>query len=138
MKHHLIHKLRQGTRLPKPSNCPETIYELIKSCFCEIPHQRPSFDEIKNDLKLAYDALSGIAKASRASSNKMKSTALKQKHTQLDKMNQRIGSEGVTHATGAEKIVSMHCDLEANSVGLENVNYIQTFFRYLFKNSLEQ
>ena len=45
---------------------------------------------------------------------------MKQKHTQLHKMNQRIGSEGVTHATGAENTVSMPSDLEADSIGLEN------------------
>ena len=46
---------------------------------------------------------------------------MKQKHTQLHKMNQRIGSEGDTHATGAEKTVSMQSDLEANGIGLENI-----------------
>ena len=36
-------------------------------------------------------------------------------------MSQRIGSEGFTHATGAEKTVSMQSDIEVNSIGLENV-----------------
>lgn len=39
----LIHK---GERLPKPSICPDNIYDLMKNCWNESPELRPSFEMI--------------------------------------------------------------------------------------------
>jgi len=46
----------EGYRLPKPSNCPDRLYKLMTQCWQKEPKDRPSFEEI-------YDELEGILEA---------------------------------------------------------------------------
>ena len=46
----LILELRFGVRLPPPQFCPFPITLLIKECFHENPHQRPSFVSLKDSI----------------------------------------------------------------------------------------
>ncbi|XP_071952759.1 uncharacterized protein [Antedon mediterranea] len=39
-----------GVRLSKPQNCPDSVYLLMEKCWCNGPHQRPSFSNIQRDL----------------------------------------------------------------------------------------
>lgn len=40
-----------GGRLDKPLGCPSDLYEVMKSCWCEEPDNRPSFGELSQTLK---------------------------------------------------------------------------------------
>ena len=53
----LIYDLSFGVRLPEPTFCPSPIAHLIAKCFYDKPCKRPSFDEIKDDLKAAFNKL---------------------------------------------------------------------------------
>ena len=39
-----------GYRLPKPTECPDEIYQLMEKCWNNLPAQRPNFEEILNVL----------------------------------------------------------------------------------------
>ena len=43
-----------GVRLPIPSNCPKSIWELMAQCFKEEPTDRPHFSEIKSSVLHSY------------------------------------------------------------------------------------
>lgn len=42
--------LREGYRMPKPSNCPDSLYEMMESCWEVNPSRRPDFTQLKADL----------------------------------------------------------------------------------------
>uniref|UniRef100_A0A8C1M497 non-specific protein-tyrosine kinase n=1 Tax=Cyprinus carpio TaxID=7962 RepID=A0A8C1M497_CYPCA len=42
----VINQLEQGVRLPKPEQCPPTIYSLMTRCWAYSPGERPSFAEL--------------------------------------------------------------------------------------------
>ncbi|KAJ8285230.1 hypothetical protein GJAV_G00024450 [Gymnothorax javanicus] len=42
----LYEKLPQGYRLEKPLNCDDEVYDLMRQCWREKPHERPSFAQI--------------------------------------------------------------------------------------------
>ncbi|XP_056150911.1 protein tyrosine kinase 2 beta, b [Lampris incognitus] len=42
----VINQLEQGIRLPKPENCPPTIYSLMTRCWSYDPRERPNFTEL--------------------------------------------------------------------------------------------
>jgi len=44
-------KVSNGFRLPKPSECPNIIYQLMLDCWKENPNERPSFRDITLRLK---------------------------------------------------------------------------------------
>src|SRR4051794_36855764 len=48
-------KVLEGYRLPKPKDCPEALYELMKTCWLEEPNDRPDFKGIQKKLRTAYD-----------------------------------------------------------------------------------
>ena len=48
--------VRAGERLPKPDNCPDDVYEIMKSCWRERPQDRPSMAEIYAMLQTAFAA----------------------------------------------------------------------------------
>uniref|UniRef100_A0A1A9WI57 Protein kinase domain-containing protein n=1 Tax=Glossina brevipalpis TaxID=37001 RepID=A0A1A9WI57_9MUSC len=51
----LLNFLKAGHRMEKPNNCSQEIYDLMHSCWHEIPSQRPTFGEIIKTLnKLKY------------------------------------------------------------------------------------
>ena len=43
-----------GIRLPTPSNCPNSVSELMAQCFKEEPKDRPHFSEIKSSVLHSY------------------------------------------------------------------------------------
>ena len=43
-------QLSSGTRLQRPSHCPERLFPFIRSCWNEKPLERPSFTEIKEKM----------------------------------------------------------------------------------------
>ena len=59
----LISELEQGVRLPKPYCCPTSIAEIINHCFMTNPNDRPSFDEIRCCIQLAFVNLEEIQNA---------------------------------------------------------------------------
>ncbi|KAG7461057.1 hypothetical protein MATL_G00205500 [Megalops atlanticus] len=42
----VINQLEQGIRLPKPENCPPTLYSLMTRCWTYVPRERPTFTEL--------------------------------------------------------------------------------------------
>uniref|UniRef100_A0A9J8BIH1 non-specific protein-tyrosine kinase n=1 Tax=Cyprinus carpio carpio TaxID=630221 RepID=A0A9J8BIH1_CYPCA len=42
----VINQLEQGVRLPKPEQCPPTLYSLMTRCWAYSPRERPSFAEL--------------------------------------------------------------------------------------------
>ena len=53
----LKNMLTQGMRLPNPTDCSETIAQIILRCFYENPEKRSTFAEIKMDLLADYAEL---------------------------------------------------------------------------------
>ena len=53
----LVSELRLGVRLPSPPFCPFEISEIMKKCFHENPHQRPTFEEMRTSLTQIISAL---------------------------------------------------------------------------------
>ena len=43
---HLLTLLKNKRRMPKPSHCSDTLYNLMKSCWEELPGERPDFEVI--------------------------------------------------------------------------------------------
>ncbi|KAM9835955.1 protein-tyrosine kinase 2-beta-like [Aulostomus maculatus] len=42
----VINQLESGVRLPKPENCPPTIYSLMTHCWAFVPDTRPNFSQL--------------------------------------------------------------------------------------------
>ncbi|KAM4601738.1 protein-tyrosine kinase 2-beta-like [Polymixia lowei] len=42
----VINHLEMGVRLPKPEQCPPTLYSLLTHCWAYEPHKRPSFSQL--------------------------------------------------------------------------------------------
>ncbi|XP_063040271.1 protein-tyrosine kinase 2-beta isoform X2 [Engraulis encrasicolus] len=42
----VINQLEKGVRLPKPEECPPTLYSIMTRCWTYEPHQRPKFTEL--------------------------------------------------------------------------------------------
>ncbi|XP_077979609.1 fibroblast growth factor receptor 3-like [Glandiceps talaboti] len=52
----VLHKLKRGERLPKPKHCSEQLYEIMRICWNEKSHERPSFSELDETMgKMALD-----------------------------------------------------------------------------------
>uniref|UniRef100_A0A8C1BQM4 non-specific protein-tyrosine kinase n=1 Tax=Cyprinus carpio carpio TaxID=630221 RepID=A0A8C1BQM4_CYPCA len=47
----VINQLEQGVRLPKPEQCPPTLYSLMTRCWAYSPGERPSFAELVCKLR---------------------------------------------------------------------------------------
>uniref|UniRef100_A0A672NQK3 non-specific protein-tyrosine kinase n=1 Tax=Sinocyclocheilus grahami TaxID=75366 RepID=A0A672NQK3_SINGR len=53
----VINQLEQGIRLPKPEQCPPTLYSLMTRCWAYSPRERPSFTELVCKLRYVTTAL---------------------------------------------------------------------------------
>uniref|UniRef100_A0A8C1IAK4 non-specific protein-tyrosine kinase n=1 Tax=Cyprinus carpio TaxID=7962 RepID=A0A8C1IAK4_CYPCA len=53
----VINQLEQGVRLPKPEQCPPTLYSLMTRCWAYSPRERPSFAELVCKLRYVTTAL---------------------------------------------------------------------------------
>ncbi|XP_038061371.1 fibroblast growth factor receptor 2-like [Patiria miniata] len=52
----LARKLKGGYRMPKPSNCDDKSYDLMRKCWQEDPNNRPSFSELVSTLSDTDDS----------------------------------------------------------------------------------
>ncbi|CAJ1061077.1 tyrosine-protein kinase receptor Tie-1 isoform X1 [Xyrichtys novacula] len=52
----LYEKLPQGFRMEKPKNCDDEVYELMKQCWRDRPHERPPFSQISVQLNRMQEA----------------------------------------------------------------------------------
>uniref|UniRef100_A0A914D6W1 Protein kinase domain-containing protein n=1 Tax=Acrobeloides nanus TaxID=290746 RepID=A0A914D6W1_9BILA len=52
----LLEYLQEGGRLEQPQLCPEEVYTLMMSCWEENPQNRPSFQEIREELERMIEA----------------------------------------------------------------------------------
>jgi len=48
---HVFDKLKEGYRMPKPDNCSDELYELMRLCWKENPNVRPDFPVIRRKLE---------------------------------------------------------------------------------------
>ncbi|NXG02352.1 RON protein, partial [Sakesphorus luctuosus] len=51
--------LLQGRRLPQPSHCPDTLYQVMLSCWAPAPEERPSFTGLVGELERILATLEG-------------------------------------------------------------------------------
>jgi len=63
--HELLNFLKSGTRLEKPENCSDSLYELMLQCWTTDPDDRPNFSDIckkldpnKNKIYIDFSELS--------------------------------------------------------------------------------
>uniref|UniRef100_A0A8C3K4N0 Tyrosine-protein kinase receptor n=1 Tax=Calidris pygmaea TaxID=425635 RepID=A0A8C3K4N0_9CHAR len=47
----VLHHVRSGGRLETPNNCPDDLCDLMKKCWAQEPHNRPTFIYIQNKLQ---------------------------------------------------------------------------------------
>jgi serine/threonine protein kinase/NADH:ubiquinone oxidoreductase subunit 6 (subunit J) len=43
--------LKQGKRLIKPDECPQSIYDVMSKCWLQIPHHRPTFSDLVGEIE---------------------------------------------------------------------------------------
>ncbi|XP_044180198.1 fibroblast growth factor receptor 3-like [Acropora millepora] len=48
----LVELLASGYRMPKPNHVAETLYQIMRNCWQEEPEDRPSFEQLRHELKL--------------------------------------------------------------------------------------
>ena len=68
----------------------------MNSSFCENPHQRPGFDEIRDNIKSLHASLIDVASVSRLRLKKNQSTTMKHRYMQLHRLNREIRYGKVT------------------------------------------
>ncbi|XP_069721697.1 macrophage-stimulating protein receptor isoform X2 [Phaenicophaeus curvirostris] len=51
--------LLRGRRLPQPQHCPDTLYEVLLSCWAPAPEDRPSFSGLVGELERVLATLQG-------------------------------------------------------------------------------
>ena len=51
-----VNRVVEGYRLPKPTACPQSLYEVMLRCWEEDPHYRPSFEEIYHKIEEVWEA----------------------------------------------------------------------------------
>ncbi|XP_009904369.2 proto-oncogene tyrosine-protein kinase ROS [Dryobates pubescens] len=47
----VVHHVRSGGRLESPNNCPDDLCDLMKRCWAQEPHSRPTFSSIQDKLQ---------------------------------------------------------------------------------------
>ncbi|XP_068685513.1 uncharacterized protein [Montipora foliosa] len=48
----IMELLNEGYRMPKPNHVAETLYQLMLNCWQQEPHDRPTFEQLRRELKL--------------------------------------------------------------------------------------
>ncbi|XP_068685519.1 uncharacterized protein [Montipora foliosa] len=48
----IMELLNEGYRMPKPNHVAETLYQLMLNCWQQEPHDRPTFKQLRRELKL--------------------------------------------------------------------------------------
>uniref|UniRef100_A0A4W4DWG1 Tyrosine-protein kinase n=2 Tax=Electrophorus TaxID=8004 RepID=A0A4W4DWG1_ELEEL len=52
-------RLQRGYRMPRPPNCPQSLYSIMTSCWKAKPEERPTFDYMQSVLEDYYTATEG-------------------------------------------------------------------------------
>ncbi|KAH3766375.1 Src tyrosine kinase 2 [Pelomyxa schiedti] len=52
----VLSHIKKGNRLPIPINCPESLFKVMLNCWKENPEERPTFEEINNQLLKTHTA----------------------------------------------------------------------------------
>ncbi|NWW52559.1 ROS1 kinase, partial [Pedionomus torquatus] len=52
----VLHHVRSGGRLETPNNCPDNLCDLMKRCWAQEPHNRPTFSYIQDKLQEIRDS----------------------------------------------------------------------------------
>ncbi|XP_032236219.2 tyrosine-protein kinase SRK2 [Nematostella vectensis] len=52
----VVEQVERGYRMPKPNNCPERFYEIMKDCWKKDPMQRPTFETLSWQLEEYFQA----------------------------------------------------------------------------------
>lgn len=47
----VIQNLEKGYRMPRPDNCPEDLYVIMKECWTDNPEDRPTFEYLRSVLE---------------------------------------------------------------------------------------
>lgn len=50
----VLRQVEQGYRLPQPSNCPSSLYAIMRECWHSQPENRPSFIALQYRLENEY------------------------------------------------------------------------------------
>ena len=50
----VLEKLKQGYRMPRPMGCPDELYELMTDCWEENADNRPTFEQLHQQMKIFY------------------------------------------------------------------------------------
>ncbi|CAF1498751.1 unnamed protein product [Didymodactylos carnosus] len=50
----VLRQVEQGYRLPRPLNCPQSLYEIMLECWHKCPESRPSFNSLQYRLEDQY------------------------------------------------------------------------------------
>ena len=50
----VLRQIDQGYRLPQPSNCPSSLYAIMRECWHVQPDNRPSFSALQYRLENEY------------------------------------------------------------------------------------
>ena len=86
----MIYELSYGVRLPNPTFCPQSIQNLIKTCFYEAPEKRPTFNQIKVALKMAFNKIMNDASSNSKTNEETKDPYIY--HLAMDKDNNKMKS----------------------------------------------
>jgi len=46
----VVDRLYEGYRHPQPANCPDSLYSIMRDCWKNDPHQRPTFEHLFQTL----------------------------------------------------------------------------------------
>lgn len=47
----VLSQVERGFRMPKPANCTEALYEVMRTCWHEGPEKRPTFEHLWHTLE---------------------------------------------------------------------------------------
>ena len=50
----VLRQVDQGYRLPQPTNCPSSLYAIMRECWHVQPESRPSFSALQHRLENEY------------------------------------------------------------------------------------
>ncbi|GMR49302.1 hypothetical protein PMAYCL1PPCAC_19497 [Pristionchus mayeri] len=51
----LLTRLKRGERMEKPENCSDKLFEMISSCWSDLPSDRPPFGEMRVHLGILLE-----------------------------------------------------------------------------------
>ena len=54
----VLTNIQKGYRMPRPTNCPDPVYDLMKLCWKEDPNERCNFERLNKELQEISDQLS--------------------------------------------------------------------------------